>query len=45
MQAVQVARADWRELVERDVPEPARGEVRIRIEARSVCHSDSFNVG
>jgi D-arabinose 1-dehydrogenase-like Zn-dependent alcohol dehydrogenase len=45
MRAVQVARAGGPlELVERDVPEPARGEVRVRIEACGVCHSDSFTV-
>jgi pimeloyl-ACP methyl ester carboxylesterase len=32
------------ELVERDVPEPAHGEVRVRIEACGVCNSDSFTV-
>ena len=45
MRAVQVARAGGPlELVERDVPEPARGEVRVRIEACGVCHSDSLTV-
>ena len=45
MRAVQVGRAGGElELVERDVPEPARGEVRVRIEACGVCHSDSFTV-
>jgi D-arabinose 1-dehydrogenase-like Zn-dependent alcohol dehydrogenase len=45
MRAVQVTRAGGPlELVERDVPEPARGEVRVRIEACGVCHSDSFTV-
>src|ERR1700756_2549011 len=36
----------WRplELVERDVPEPTRGEVRVRVEVCGVCHSDSFTV-
>jgi Zn-dependent alcohol dehydrogenase len=24
------------------MPEPARGEVRVRVEACGVCHSDSF---
>jgi D-arabinose 1-dehydrogenase-like Zn-dependent alcohol dehydrogenase len=45
MQAVQVARAggplEW---VERDIPEPAPGEVRVRIDACGVCHSDSLTV-
>ena len=45
MRAVQVARAGGSlEFVERDVPEPARGEVRVSVEARGVCHSDSFTV-
>jgi len=45
MRAVQVARAGGPlELVERDVPEPARGEVRVRVEVCGVCHSDSFTV-
>jgi D-arabinose 1-dehydrogenase-like Zn-dependent alcohol dehydrogenase len=45
MRAVQVTRAGGSpELVERDVPEPAHGEVRVRVEACGVCHSDSFTV-
>jgi D-arabinose 1-dehydrogenase-like Zn-dependent alcohol dehydrogenase len=45
MRAVQVARAGGPlELIERDMPEPARGEVRVRVEACGVCHSDSFTV-
>ena len=45
MRAVQVAHAGGAlELVERDVPEPARGEVRVRVDACGVCHSDSFTV-
>ena len=45
MRAVQVARGDGSlELVERDMPEPAQGEVRIRVEACGVCHSDSLTV-
>ena len=30
------------ELVERDVPEPGPGEVRVRVQACGVCHSDSL---
>jgi D-arabinose 1-dehydrogenase-like Zn-dependent alcohol dehydrogenase len=30
------------ELVERDIPEPAAGQVRIKVEACGVCHSDSM---
>ena len=45
MRAVQVGRAGGPlELVEREVPEPEQGEVRVRIEACGVCHSDSFTV-
>jgi D-arabinose 1-dehydrogenase-like Zn-dependent alcohol dehydrogenase len=45
MRAVQVARAGGPlELVERDMPEPNEGEVRVRIEACGVCHSDSLTV-
>ncbi len=45
MQAAQAARAGGTlELVEREVPEPGHGEVRVRIEACGVCHSDSLTV-
>src|SRR4051794_32339565 len=30
------------ELVERDVPEPGPGQVRVKVEACGICHSDSF---
>jgi D-arabinose 1-dehydrogenase-like Zn-dependent alcohol dehydrogenase len=30
------------EVVERDIPEPAAGQVRVRVEACGVCHSDSM---
>lgn len=43
MRAVQVKNADGPfELVERDVPDPAAGQVRIKVQACGVCHSDSF---
>jgi D-arabinose 1-dehydrogenase-like Zn-dependent alcohol dehydrogenase len=32
------------ELVEREIPEPGPGEVRVRIEACGVCHSDYLTV-
>ncbi|MGW0998535.1 alcohol dehydrogenase [Streptomyces sp. NPDC002520] len=32
------------ELVEREVPRPARGEVRIAVEACGICHSDAMFV-
>ncbi|HKZ04245.1 MAG TPA: alcohol dehydrogenase [Methylomirabilota bacterium] len=35
------AGADF-EIVERDVPEPGPGQVRIRVQACGVCHSDVF---
>ena len=42
MRAVQVPRPGGPlELVEREIPEPAAGAVRIRVEACGVCHSDS----
>ena len=30
------------EVVTREVPEPAAGQVRVRVQACGVCHSDSF---
>jgi D-arabinose 1-dehydrogenase-like Zn-dependent alcohol dehydrogenase len=43
MRAVQVARAKGPfEVVERDVPEPGPGEVRIHVEACGICHSDAI---
>jgi D-arabinose 1-dehydrogenase-like Zn-dependent alcohol dehydrogenase len=41
MKAVQVAKPGGNfELVERNTPEPARGQVRIKVEACGICHSD-----
>ena len=34
-----------RQLVERPIPAPTQGQVRIRVEACGVCHSDSATVG
>ncbi len=43
MKAVQVAKAGAAfEVVERDVPEPGAGWVRIKVEACGMCHSDVF---
>lgn len=43
MKAVQVAKANGPfEVVERDVPEPDAGWVRVRVEACGMCHSDAF---
>ena len=41
MKAVQVpkAGADF-EIVEREIPQPGAGQVRIRVQACGVCHSD-----
>jgi D-arabinose 1-dehydrogenase-like Zn-dependent alcohol dehydrogenase len=43
MKAAQISKAggDW-ELVERDFPEPGPGEVRVKVEACGICHSDSL---
>jgi alcohol dehydrogenase/propanol-preferring alcohol dehydrogenase len=42
MRAVQVPRPGGPlELVERDIPQPRAGEVRIKVSACGVCHSDS----
>ena len=43
MRAAQIARAKGSfELVEREMPEPHAGEVRVRVQACGVCHADSF---
>jgi D-arabinose 1-dehydrogenase-like Zn-dependent alcohol dehydrogenase len=43
MKAVQISKpgGDF-ELVERNIPEPARGQVRIKVEACGICHSDAI---
>src|SRR5437016_347304 len=43
MKAAQIAKpgGDW-ELVERDIPEPGSGQVRVKVEACGICHSDLF---
>lgn len=43
MKAVQVPKpgADF-EIVEREIPKPAAGEVRIKVKACGICHSDMF---
>jgi len=42
MRAVQVPKAggEW-EMVERDIPEPGPGKVRVKVQACGICHSDS----
>ena len=43
MRAVQVSKARGSfEIVERDVPEPKWGQVRVRVEACGICHSDAM---
>jgi D-arabinose 1-dehydrogenase-like Zn-dependent alcohol dehydrogenase len=45
MRAVQVAKRNGPlELIERDLPQPGPGEVRIRVQACGVCHSDAVAV-
>jgi D-arabinose 1-dehydrogenase-like Zn-dependent alcohol dehydrogenase len=43
MKAAQISKAggDW-ELIERDIPEPSVGEVRVKVEACGICHSDAL---
>jgi propanol-preferring alcohol dehydrogenase len=43
MRAVQVAKPGAAfQLVERDIPEPGQGHVRIKVEACGICHSDAI---
>lgn len=43
MRAMQVSKANGPfELVERDVPQPAADQVRVKVEACGICHSDAF---
>lgn len=45
MRAIQVSHANGKlELVEREIPNPTAGTVRIKVEACGVCHSDSVVV-
>jgi len=43
MRVAQVSKAggDW-ELVERDIPEPGEGQVRVKVDACGICHSDAL---
>jgi D-arabinose 1-dehydrogenase-like Zn-dependent alcohol dehydrogenase len=43
MRAVQVSRPDGPfEMVEREIPEPGPGSVRVKVQACGICHSDSL---
>ncbi len=43
MRAVQVSKAGGPfEVVERPIPEPGPGQVRVKVEACGICHSDAF---
>jgi D-arabinose 1-dehydrogenase-like Zn-dependent alcohol dehydrogenase len=45
MKAVQVAKPNATlEVVERDIPIPKQGQVRIKVQACGICHSDMFTV-
>jgi D-arabinose 1-dehydrogenase-like Zn-dependent alcohol dehydrogenase len=43
MKAAQISKpgGDW-ELVERDIPEPGAGQVRVKVDACGICHSDIY---
>jgi D-arabinose 1-dehydrogenase-like Zn-dependent alcohol dehydrogenase len=43
MNAAQISKpgGDW-ELIERDIADPSAGEVRVKVEACGICHSDSL---
>ncbi|MCM3900853.1 MAG: alcohol dehydrogenase, partial [Pyrinomonadaceae bacterium] len=43
MKAAQINKpgGDW-ELVERDIPDPGAGQVRVKVEACGICHSDAL---
>jgi D-arabinose 1-dehydrogenase-like Zn-dependent alcohol dehydrogenase len=42
MRSVQVSKANGSfEIVERDIPEPCEGQVRIKVQACGICHGDS----
>jgi propanol-preferring alcohol dehydrogenase len=43
MKAAQISKpgGDW-ELIERDIPDPGAGQVRVKVEACGICHSDAL---
>ena len=46
MKAAQISNpgGDW-ELIERDIPDPGAGQVRVKVEACGICHSDASGGG
>jgi D-arabinose 1-dehydrogenase-like Zn-dependent alcohol dehydrogenase len=45
MRVIQISRPDGPfEIVERDIPEPEAGSVRIKVQACGICHSDTLSV-
>ena len=44
MKAVQVTKPNLFEVVERDIPEPGVRDVRLKVQACGICHSDMFTV-
>ena len=43
MRAIRVSKADGQfEIVEREIPEPGNGAVRIKVQGCGICHSDSL---
>ena len=45
MQVVQISQPNAAlEVVERDIPQPGPGQVRLKVEACGICHSDMFTV-
>ena len=45
MRAVQVSKAGGKlEMMERELPEPRPGTVRVKVQACGICHSDSVTV-
>ena len=45
MRVVQISRPDGPfEIVERDIPEPGTGSVRIKVQACGICHSDTLSI-
>ncbi len=43
MKAVQISKPGGNfEIVDRPIPEPTRGQVRIKVEACGICHSDAL---